>query len=92
MDKEFNIFKTAKKRKKTRSNADHFKQRFRKTFTNLLEELVSYECIGGAELLGIELRNFKSKSFPNKFSSCYCKKSTSPSHQSLCLRTWLPCV
>ncbi|CAI7994394.1 Zinc finger HIT domain-containing protein 1 [Geodia barretti] len=28
-----------RKRKKTRSNADHFKQRFRKTFQTLLEEL-----------------------------------------------------
>lgn len=36
-------FNAAKKRKKTRSNADHFKQRFRKTFTTLLEELVSCE-------------------------------------------------
>ncbi|XP_065889308.1 zinc finger HIT domain-containing protein 1-like isoform X2 [Dysidea avara] len=35
----FNDGTESKKRKKTRSNADHFKQRFRKTFTTLLEEL-----------------------------------------------------
>ncbi|XP_019864248.1 PREDICTED: zinc finger HIT domain-containing protein 1-like [Amphimedon queenslandica] len=32
---------TEKKRRKTRSNADHFKQRFRKTFQSLLEELAT---------------------------------------------------
>lgn len=30
---------TEKKKRKTRSNADHFKQRFRKNFQSLLEEL-----------------------------------------------------